>query len=53
MERALKLCKKGKNFGKEHEKQFNDILTKLKKGTLTKEERVSSQIPPNIEKEML
>jgi hypothetical protein len=36
-------------MSKEHEKAFSDILTKMKKGTLTKEERLQAQLQPNIE----
>ena len=39
-------------FKKEHEKALNEIITKLKKGILAKEEKINPLIPMTLNEEM-
>ena len=39
-------------YSKEVEKRFGDILTKIKKGNLSKEEKVLPAIPKSLESEI-
>lgn len=52
LERSLKLAKKMAAFKKEHEKAFSDIITKLKKGNLAKEEKINPLIPMALNEEL-
>ena len=45
LERSYKLSKKSSKFTKEFDKKFSEILTKVKKGNLAKEDKIQPNIP--------
>ena len=45
LERIYKLAKKSSKFNKEFDKKLSEIVTKAKKGNLSKEEKINPTIP--------
>lgn len=52
LERSKKLAKKSSLYNKETSKRFKEIITKLKKGNLTKDEIIQPQIPESLKQEL-
>lgn len=52
LERSQKLAKKLSVHKKEHDKQFSEIINKLKKGTITKEEKINPKISEALSDEL-
>eukprot|EP00347_Sterkiella_histriomuscorum_P010153 403377401 len=52
LERTAKLAKKSQAYNKGIEKIMSDILTKVKKGTLTKEERLGPKLSEEVKLEL-